>query len=170
MRHLPVLLTAIACTIGAAEPAVPGALVKLDFNDGVMPPAIHDNTYKGDKPTLQIVDAAEAKRGKELSIRVAPGGFAQIILGKVPAEAGSTYAGLVTMSALADAEVRFYLRMAEKPYTVLLASTVKVGTTPAVHALSGLPKLACESAFLMLSTEAQTTLRVDDISLVTKTP
>jgi hypothetical protein len=168
MRYL--LLIPLLTAICAAQAAETGALVHLDFNDGVMPTGIHDNTYKGDKPVLQVVGAANPTRGKELSVQVAPGGFAQIILGKVTVEAGCIYVGSITLSALADAEVKFYLRMGDKPYTILLPSTAKVGTAPAVYTLSGVPKQACDSAYLMIYTDAQTTLRVDDVRLVKQAP
>lgn len=161
---LPLLVPALAV---AAEGHV---LINIDFADGKLAPGVADNTFKGEKPTLSVVDAADAKRGKELSVQVAQGGFAQLFLGKVAQEAGATYKGTVTLSASAEAKVQFYLRMAGAPYTRYTGTEAKVGATAAQVSFEGVAKEACADARLMIYTDAPVTLRIDDIRLEQAAP
>lgn len=167
MRHIiPFLHLALVCAAGAAETT---SLVSIDFTDGKLG-TVTDNTYKGDKPTLSVIDAADPKRGKELSIQVAAGGFAQLMLGKLSLESGALYTGTAIISASADAKVQYYLRMAGTPYTRFLGTEATIGSKPSVVTFSGVAKDTYADVRLMIYTEAPVTLRIDDISLVHTAP
>lgn len=162
-----ILALVTSTTILCAAEAEP--LIAIDFAAGTLAGVV-DNTWKGAKPTLSLVDAADPVHGKELSIAVSPGGFAQVVLGRVALVADVRYAGSVRISADTDARVQFYLRKAGPPYTRFAGTTATVGREPTEVRFSGIASEACPDGRLMLYTETAVTLRVDDIRLESSAP
>lgn len=166
MRKL-ILSSLLLPAIAAAEPA---PLASLDFAGiaagGKFPAGLGDNTFEGPKPALKLVDSGDAKRGTELEVAIAAGGFAQIILVHQPLEKGVSYRATARISAKPAAKVDLYFRLLPKPYTRYMGVSQEVDAAGKVLAAEGPAPDTQENCVLMLYCKApEAVLRVDDIRI-----